>query len=31
MFVDDEKAEIVGVDVGAVVLRQAEGGLELPR
>ena len=30
-FVDDEEAEVVGVDVGAVVFRECEGRLELPR
>ena len=29
VFVDDEEAEVVGVDVGAVVFGQREGGLEL--
>ena len=30
IFVDDDEAEVVGVDVGAVVFREGEGGLELP-
>ena len=31
MFMDDDEAEVVGIDVGAVVLGKGEGGLELPR
>ena len=31
VLVDDEEAEVVGIDVGAVVFRECEGRLELPR
>lgn len=31
MLVDNDEAEVVGIDVGAVVLGEGEGGFELPR
>ena len=31
MLVDDDEAEVVGIDVGAVVLGESKRGLELPR